>query len=134
MAETDLSGYAGSVTLPTGTGGAPAGFTVRRTASSKDTGRYATGSRFSQSRLGSITIEGDIRIFLRKGAANTTPNFVSPAADGGALTLTLDTGCTLSGTAIFPELSVDHTFDDPAVEAVMAYRFTSTITEAWATS
>lgn len=137
MAETDLSGYAGSVTLPTAHGGAAAGFTVRRTTSQKDVGRYASGSRATQTRLGSITIGGDIRVFLRKGATNTSPGIVGatvPAADGAALTLTLDTGCTLSGTAVFPGLDINHAFDDPAVEGTHAYQFTGPVTEAWASS
>lgn len=134
MAATDLSGYAGSVTLPSAHGGAAAGFTVRRTTSQKDIGRYAAGSRASRTRLGTYTIGGDIRIFLQKGASNTSPGFVTPAADGASLTLTLDTGCTLSGTAVFPDLDVNHSFDDPAVEGTHTYRFTDTVIEAWTSS
>lgn len=124
----DVSGYNGSVTLPAAHGGVAAGFTVRRTTAQKNVGRYASGSRFTQTRLGSITIGGEIRVFLQD---DDSPGFAVPAADGATLTLTLETGCTLSGTAVFPDLNVDHAFDDPAVEGTHTYQFTGTVTEAW---
>jgi hypothetical protein len=119
----DLSGFNGSVTLPSAHGGAAAGFTVRRTMTTKRTDRYGAGDRFARSRGGIFEISGDIRIFLQKDAANTSPGFVTAAADGAALTLTLETGCTLSGTALFPDLSVDHNFGDPAIEGTHCYLF-----------
>lgn len=133
MPARDVSGFNGSVTLPTTHGGAAAGFTVSRRATSKDTGRYGS-DRFSRSRLGVLTISGVIRFFLQMAASNTTPNFIAPVADGSALTLTLEAGCTLSGTAVFPDLDVDHRFDDPAVEGTHGYRFTGVVAEAWATT
>src|SRR5436309_3200884 len=105
MAAHDLSGYNGSVTLPTAHGGSARGFTVRRATSQKDVGRYGS-DRFTRTRLGSITISGDISIVLQMAASNTSPGFATPAPDGAALTLTLETGCTLSGTAVFPDLNV----------------------------
>jgi hypothetical protein len=133
MAAKDLSGFNGSVTLPTTHGGAAAGFTVRRRMSRKSTGRYGS-DRFSRTRGGMITIGGDIRIFLQMSATNTTPNFIAPAADGSALVLTLELGCTLTGTALFPDLDVNHSFDDPAIEGSHAYEFTGVVAEAWATT
>src|SRR4051812_44348657 len=115
MAATDISGFSGSVTLPSGHGGDAKGFTVRRSTTKKNTGRYASGSRFSQARLGTITVSGDINVFLRKGASGTPAGVVTPAADGAALTLTLDTGVTLAGTALFPDFNTTHNFDDPAI-------------------
>src|SRR4051812_7348067 len=107
MAQVDLSGFNGSVTLPTAHGGQAKGFTIRRSASKKNTGRYGSG-RFSQGRLGVVTISGDINVFLRMGASNTSPGVVAPAADGSSLTLTLETGCSLSGTALFPDFNATH--------------------------
>jgi len=133
MAAHDLSGFNGSVTLPSGIGGSAGGFTVRRQMRTKDVGRYG-GGIFERSRGGSIRISGDIQMFLQTGASSTTPNFVAPVADGAALTLTLDTGCTLTGTAVFPDLSVNHSFTDPAIEATQSYIFTGTVTEAWAST
>lgn len=127
----DLSGFNGSVTLPSGHGGAAAGFTIRRDMNVKRTDRYGAGDRFARRRGGIIDITGDIRIFLAKDAASTNPGFIAPAADGAALTLTLEVGCTLSGTALFSGLSVDHAFGDPAIEGTHSYEFTGAVTEAW---
>lgn len=134
MAQSDLSGFNGSVTLPTAHGGAAAGFTVRRRMNTKPTNRYGAGDRFERGRGGTINISGDIRFFLQMGAANTSPGFVAPAANGSTLTLTLETGCTLSGTALFPELDTNHDFTDPAIEGTHGYMFTGVVTEAWAVS
>lgn len=131
MPATDLSGFSGSVSLPSGHGGEASGFTVRRTMNMKPTNRYGA-DRFARARGGIIAVSGDITIFLRKGAAGTSPGIVTPAADGAALTLTLDTGCTLSGQALFPDLNVDHRFEDPAIEGNYTYQFTGVVTEAWA--
>lgn len=132
MAETDLSGFNGSVTLPSGHGGAAAGFTISRRMTTKPTNRYGAGDRFERLRGGTIGISGTIRFFLRMGAAATSPGFVAPAADGASLTLTLETGCTLSGTAVFPDLDINHEFTDPAIEGTHGYQFNGTVTEAWA--
>lgn len=133
MAQSDLSGFNGSVTLPSGHGGAAKGFTVKRSATKKNVGRYASGSRFTKSRLGAITVSGQINVFLQMGAANTSPG-LSPAADGATLTLTLETGCSLSGTAVFPDLDITHVFDDAAIEGTHGYEFSGTVTETWAVS
>jgi hypothetical protein len=133
MPAKDLSGYNGSVTLPTAHGGAARGFTVRRSASQKDVGRYGS-DRFSRTRLGSITISGDISVVLQMSATSTSPGFATPAPDGATLTLTLEIGCTLSGTAVFPDLNVGHAFDDPAIEGTHGYKFTGTVTETWAST
>jgi hypothetical protein len=122
------------VTLPSGHGGAAAGFTVRRRMNTKPTNRYGAGDRFERARGGTINISGDIRFFAQKSAPNTSPGIVAPAADGASLTLTLETGCTLSGTALFPDLSIDHDFTDPAIEGTHSYQFTGVVTEAWATA
>lgn len=132
MPLADLSGFAGSVTLPAAHGGAAAGFTIRRTMNTKETDRYGAGDRFGRSRGGIIRVSGDIRIFLTKGTATSPPGIVTPAVDGAALTLTLETGCTLSGTAIFTDFSADHAFGDPAIEGSHSFTFTGVITEAWA--
>lgn len=133
MPATDLSGFNGSVTFPTGVGGPAAGFTVRRQMRTKDTGRYG-GGIFERSRGGSIRLSGDIQFFLQAHATATSPGFVNPAADGAALTLTLDTGCTLVGTALFPDLSVNHSFTDPAIEGTQSYIFSGSVAETWAVS
>jgi len=133
MAATDLSGFNGGVTFPSGVAGPAAGFTVRRQMRTKDVGRYG-GGIFERSRGGSIRISGDITFFFQAHAATTSPGWVTPVADGGALTLTLDTGCTLTGTAIFADLSANHSFTDPAIEGTQSYIFTGTVVEAWAVS
>lgn len=131
MAETDLSGFNGDVTLPAAHGGEANGFTVRRAMATKDTSRYG-GTRFTKARGGMITISGIINIFLRMGAAGTSPGIVTPGVDGAALTLTLETGCTLTGTALFPDLDINHQFGDPAIEGSHGYVFNGDVTEAWA--
>ena len=132
MAESDLSGFNGDVTLPAGHGGEARGFSINRTMVDKEVSRYG-GDRFSKFRGGMLTLTGTIAVFLRMGAASTTPNFVAPDADGAALTLTFETGCTLVGTAIFSTLDVAHAFADPAIEGTHGFKFTGVVTEAWAT-
>lgn len=131
MAASDLSGFNGAVVLPSGIGGEAAGFSLRRSMATKDVSRYGT-DRFNKHRGGSIGVSGDINLFLRKGASATSPGIANPAADGAALTLTLDTGCSVSGTAIFPDLNIQHRFNDPAIEATQSYLFSGTVTETWA--
>lgn len=137
MAEADISGFDGSVTLPSGHGGQAKGFTMNRTMTDKDVSRYG-GDRGARFRGGMITISGDINIFLRKGAAGTSPGIVTgatvPAPDGAALVLTFSTGCTLTGTALFPTLNINHAFNDPAIEGTHGYKFTGLPSEVWATS
>lgn len=131
MAASDLSGFNGGVTLPSGHGGDARGFTVNRSMNDKDVSRYG-GDRFSKFRGGTITVTGDINVFLRKGAAGTPPGITTPSADGAALTLTLEVGCMLSGTALFSGFNSTHAFADPAIEATHSYKFNGTITETWA--
>ncbi len=119
--------------MPSGHGGVAAGFTVRRTTTRKPTHRYGL-DRSARSRLGMVTVGGDIRVFLQKAAVGTSPGITTPAADGSALVLTLEVGCTLSGTAVFPDLSIDHAFDDPAIEGTHTYEFNGAVTETWATA
>lgn len=133
MAESDLSGFNGDVTLPSGHGGDARGFTLRRSMNTKEVHRYG-GDRFGRFRGGILTLSGDITVFLRKGAAGTSPGIVNPAADGASLTLTLETGCTLVGTALFPDLSITHDFTDPAIEGTHSFTFTGSVAETWAVS
>jgi hypothetical protein len=131
MAETDLSGFNGDVTLPSAHGGEAKGFTVNRTMDDKDTSRYG-GTRFAKFRGGKITISGDISVFLRMGAAGTEPGFTTPGVDGASLTLQLETGCTLVGTALFSTLNVNHEMGDPAIEGTHGYKFNGDVNETWA--
>jgi hypothetical protein len=131
MAAADISGFNGAVTMPTGHGGQAKGFTVRRTMNTKNTMRYG-GDRFARARGGIINITGDINIFLRMGAAGMAPGIVTPTPDGASLTLQFEVGCTLSGTAIFPDWNSTHAFEDPAVEATLSYTFNSVVVETWA--
>jgi hypothetical protein len=135
MAAADLSGFNGSVTLPTTHGGDARGFTMNRAMTSKEVSRYG-GDRGARFRGGMITISGQINIFLRKGAAATSPGIVTgstvPAPDGAALVLTFEVGCTLTGTALFEGLDVNHQFTDPAIEGTHTYKFTGLPTEVWA--
>lgn len=130
MAESDLSGYLGDVTLPTNHGGEAKGFSIRSTSAKKDVSRYG-GSRFTKIRGGSLTVSGQIMFFLRAGAANTSPGLTDPDPDGATLTLTAFTGCTYSGTALF-DASFDHDFNDPAIEGVYDYQFNGDVAESWA--
>jgi hypothetical protein len=131
MAASDLSGFNGAVAMPTGHGGEARGFSVRRTMNNKATNRYGA-DRFGRFRGGILTIGGDINLYMRKGAAATAPGIVSPSADGATLLLTLETGCTLSGIAIFPDYNLNHAFEDPAIESTMSYLYNGTVTETWA--
>jgi hypothetical protein len=132
MAETDLSGFNGDVTLPSGHGGEAFAWTLNSTMNKKDVSRYG-GNRFAQKRGGIIEITGTISVRMRMGAANTAPGLTAPAADGSLLTLTAETGCTYSGTALF-DGSINHSFTDPAIDMTYNFEFTGTVTETWATA
>jgi hypothetical protein len=135
MAEQDLSGSDGDVTFPTGIGGEARAFTIDRDMDTKQINRFASGSRMKLFRGGLIGVTGDIITFLRKGAANTSPDIVSPDPDGADLTLTISTGCTLVGNAIFPGLSIGVDHADPALEATHRYMYSDAdLAETWAVS
>jgi hypothetical protein len=93
MAATDISGFNGSVTMPSGHGGDAFAWTLRANMRTKDVSRYG-GGRIAKKRGGLIDVDGTISLFLRKGAAGTAPGIGTQAADGVALTLTADTGCS----------------------------------------
>lgn len=131
MAARDVSGFNGAVTLPSSIGGNAKAFTIRRTTTRKDINIYGN-DRFNRARLGIVKIAGTITIVLQVGAASTTPNFIAPAADGAALTLQLEIMSTLTGTALFPDLDVNHAFEDPAVFGTQGYEFNGVVAESWA--
>jgi hypothetical protein len=132
VAAIDLSGFNGNVTLPSTHGGAPIAWSLRAVQRKKDISRYG-GNRFATQRGGIIDFTGTIRVALRKGAASTAPGATALEADGAALTLTAETGCTYSGTALM-DFSMDHANDDPAIEGTYDYVFTGTVTETWVVS
>lgn len=134
MAQRDLSGFNGGVTLPAGIGGQAKGFTVRRQMINKIVTRFGSG-RGQLRRGGVVDIGGEINIFQRMGSGSTRTNFVNPDPDSeGSLTLQLEIGCTLVGSAIFPDVNVNEQFADPAVEAALSYFFQGLPAEAWATT
>lgn len=133
MAQRDISGFNGGVTLPTGIGGQAHSFTLNSDMATKPVHRYG-GTRFGQFRGGIITGTGTVGIFYRMGASAVAPNFVAPAADGATMTLTAETGCTWSGTALMTRATIAHDFTDPAVQGTRDFSFTGTITEVWDTS
>lgn len=133
MAINYVSGFNGGVTLPSSIGGAPMSFTVKRNMTKKDVNIYGA-DRFNRSRGGIIKIMGDIQTALQLGATATDPNIVNPSPSGVALTLTLEVGCTLIGTALFPDLDINHSFPDPAIFGTQGYEFTGVVASAWATT
>jgi hypothetical protein len=133
MAIDYVSGFHGGVTLPSSIGGAPMSFTVKRNMTKKDVNIYGA-DRFNRSRGGIIKIMGEIQTALQFGATATDPNIVNPAANGVALTLQLEVGCTLVGTALFADLDINHSFPDPAIFGGQGYEFTGVVTSLWASS
>lgn len=133
MAQTDLSGFNGAVTLPGTVGGQAKGFTIRRQMITKIVTRFGFG-RGQVRRGGVLDTGGDINIFLRKGSGSVAPNFIDVAPDGEStpLTLQLEVGCTLSGTAIFPDFNMNEQFADPAIEGTHSYFFQGLPAEMWA--
>lgn len=133
MAQRDLSGFNGGVTLPTGIGGQASAFTLDVEMRTKEVHRYG-GTRFGIFRGGIILGTGTINIFYRMGAAAVAPNFVAPAADGVTGTLTAEVGCTWSGLMLMTRASIGHDFTDPAIGGTRNFSFSNTITEVWDTS
>lgn len=112
--------------------GAVLSFTISRRMATKDINPFG-GNRFNISRGGILKLSGTIMLALQFGAASTDPNWVSPDYNGDAsLTLTFETGCTLTGSALFPQLDVNEAYADPAIFGSQTYEFTGTVTEAWA--
>lgn len=132
MAESDLSGFNGNVTLPTSHGGKPIAWTMRAVQRKKDISRYG-GNRFATQRGGIIDFTGTIQVALRKSAANTAPGATALEADGAALTLAAETGCSYAGTALM-DFSMNHSNSDPAIEGTYDYVFSGTVTETWSTT
>lgn len=132
MAQTDLSGFNGAVTFPTGIGGQAKGFTIRRQMITKIVTRFGFG-RGQVRRGGVLDTGGDINIFLRMGSGSTAPNFIDVPPDGQAgFALQLEIGCTLSGTGIFPDFNMNEQFADPAIEGTHSYFFQGLPAEMWA--
>lgn len=134
MAQRDLSGFNGGVTLPAAVGGQAKGFTVRRQMINKIVTRFG-GGRGQVRRGGVIDVGGEINLFLRMGSGARSPNFVNPNPDSdGTLTLQIEIGCTLVGSAIFPDVNVNEQFADPAIEGSQSYFFQGLPAETWATT
>lgn len=129
MAERDISGFNGDVTLPSSHGGDPYAWTISVSHRDKETSRYG-GDRFVKRRGGLIDPSGTISVFLRMDAASTGPGAMDPVPDGSALTLTAEVGCTYAGTAII-EFNMSHAFADPAVEGTYNWRGNGAWAEVW---
>lgn len=132
MAESFITGEGGSVTLPSTHGGRAFSFTLRSEQNIKDVSCYG-GSRFREFYGGLIQADGEINVQLRKGATGTPAGITNLERGGAALTLTADTGVTIGGTALFG-FSMNHAFNEPVIDGTYPYRFSGTITEAWATA
>ena len=150
MAETDVSGFSGTVSInATGNpisatnvhGGQARAFTFSATQRKKDTSRYG-GGRFSAHRGGLIDVGGQITVFLRTGSAANDAVGIAPLGstnasglsnlepDGAYLSLTASTGCVWAGAAIL-DFSIGHTMGDPAVEATYSFSGNGIWTEQW---
>lgn len=130
MAEQDVSGFDGDVTMPTVHGGEAFAWSLRSSTAVKNTSRYG-GGRFAKKRGGMIEATGHVDVFLRMDAANTSPGAFDTVPDGSAITLQAATGCTYGGSAVFTNFTLDHTFADPAVAAGWDFEFNGTVTETW---
>lgn len=89
---------------------------------------------FPTYRGGMVGMSGSASGTLLRGAAGTAPSaFDARRRDGLTLTLTADTGCTYSGTALLTDIEYGV---EKRGEASVTFRFvfTGTITETWATS
>lgn len=132
MAESFITGEGGSVTLPSTHGGRAFAFTLRTEQNKKDVSRYG-GGRFREFYGGLIQGSGDVTVQLRKGATGTPAGITNLEREGAALTLTLDTGVTIGGSALF-DFSMTHNVNEPTIDGTYPFQFTSTISEAWATA
>jgi hypothetical protein len=129
MAELDISGFDGDAVI-TGHGGEAYAWSLNVTQRKKDVSRYGN-SRYARQRAGILDLSGVISVFLRKGGAGNAPATDALEPDGAALVLTASTGCTFTGTAIL-DFTMNHRFDDPAIEGTYPFVFTGDVTEAWA--
>lgn len=133
MAQTFLSGHDGSVTMPSMHGGKAVRWSLGVEMTVKDISGYGDG-RFRKSRGGLLGFSGEIACIAHKGTTLSSPNLTGISIDGVTLTLTSDTGCAHSGTALFTRAGLQHAHEDPAIPILYNYQFTGTVSESWATS
>jgi hypothetical protein len=90
--------------------------------------------------LGTGSTRQDVTItgFPYKGVTASNPGFGSmngtAGALGGAATFTIDTGCTLTGSYIVDDLSMDHSRLVAGAKTSLALKPSTDITPVWATS
>jgi membrane-associated phospholipid phosphatase len=131
MAEEDISGHDGNVSMPSDHGGDAFSWSLSSVMRTKDTSRYG-GGRGSTHRGGLIDTDGNIGFFLRKGAANTAPGLGSQAVDGVSVTLTAASSCTYVGTFLFVNGTINHLFADPAIAGTWSIKANGLPSETWA--
>jgi hypothetical protein len=89
---------------------------------------------FETSRGGVFSGSGSASGTLLRGSTGNAPSaFDVRRRDGVTLTLTADTGCTYSGTALLSNINIGVEKRGEA-SITFDFRFTGTIAETWATS
>ena len=142
MSESFIDGTVGGVTLPASHYMKVSKYSFKVTRKEKVVSCFGDGE-FEKNRVGQFAGAGTITGFLRAGGGATNTIGMFPATtnsasspfenDGAALVLDVSgSNCTYTGTAVFPSTSIDVDIADPAIPVTLDYKFSGTITEAWA--
>lgn len=135
MAYAKLAPKNGAVALPSGYGGTDfQSFTVTENQAHDDVTIY--GTNVYGANLGNGTPIQSVSVigFAGAHATGTQPGFASTNGSGGAATFTLDTGVTLAGSYMVPEIKLTHARIRAAVTVEFQLLNSSDVTVTWATS
>lgn len=138
MAKTHVIVTNGVVVLPTGFALDSQSMRIHETQATEDISSY--GGTVYNINLGTGSTRQDISItgFPYKGVTAANPGLGSmngsTGALGGSATFTIDTGCTLTGSYLVNDVSMDHSRLVAGAKTTLALMPSSDVTVAWATS
>lgn len=138
MAKSRIFTFDGSIVLPTGFAMDCQTMRIHEMQNSENITFYGGGSYGLM--FGSGTTMQDVAItgYPYKGVTASSPGFGAMNGTTGALgtscVLTLDVGCTLTGTYLVDDLVMDHSRIVAGAKVSLAMKPGSDITVAWATS
>lgn len=138
MAKTHIIVISGAVVLPTGFALDSQSMRIHESQASEDISWYG-GTAYNVF-LGTGSTRQDVSItgFPYKGVTASNPGFGSmngtAGALGGSATLTIDTGCTLTGNYLCDDLAMDHSRLVAGAKTTLALKPAGEIVPVWATS
>lgn len=127
----------GSLVLPAGLAMDTQSMRIRENQGTSDVTSYGVQAYGAMLGTGTPVQRVTAFGFPFNGVAASNPGFGAMAEDGGDVgataTITIDTGCTLTGSYINESLDMDHSRIRPAAPTTMELLSASDITPTWAT-